>query len=395
MMRALWLTSWYPNKLDAVNGDFIQRHARAVALFCQVDVIHLEPDKNNVLTNKVEISAETYGNLTETKVLYKLNNDFLVGKLFSFSRYTSLFKKHVRRYISQHGKPDIVHVQVPMKAGIIALWLKRKYDVPYVVTEHWAIYNNKAKDAFHKRNFLFKYYTKKILVNAGAFLPVSSYLGKAIQQMVSVIPYTPIPNVADTNFFNDAGKKDNRNIFRFVHVSTLTYQKNPEGILRVYAKFHKQYPFTELVMIGETGASLARYMKAIGIPQANVSFSGFIPYEQVANALKQSDAMIMFSRFENLPCVIIEALCCGLPVISSDVGGVPEIINESNGLLINNEDEEGLYKAMEHLHSTYDSYDRKAIAKSAQEKFSYATVGTQIKEVYNEIIANSPGTPAK
>src|SRR5690242_6079274 len=119
MIRALWLTGWYPNKLDAVNGDFIQRHARAVALFCKVDVIHLEPDKNNVLTTQTEIYAETNGNLSETIALYKLNHNFLVGKPFSFTRYTSLFKKLVQQYISKHGKPDIVHVQVPIKAGII------------------------------------------------------------------------------------------------------------------------------------------------------------------------------------------------------------------------------------------------------------------------------------
>src|SRR4030095_2322274 len=203
MIRALWLTSWYPNKLDAVNGDFIQRHARAVAFFCKIDVIHLEPDKNDILPKQVEISAETRGNLSETIVLYKLNKNFLVGKLVSFSRYFSLFKKQVQQYVSRYGKPDIVHVHIPIKAGIVACWLKRRYDVPYVVTEHWAIYNNEAEDAYFKRNFLFKYYTKKILVNASAFLPVSSNLGKAVQKMVVGIPYTSIPNVADTNFFND------------------------------------------------------------------------------------------------------------------------------------------------------------------------------------------------
>jgi glycosyltransferase involved in cell wall biosynthesis len=294
-----------------------------------------------------------------------------------------------------HGKPDIVHVHVPIKAGIVALWLKRTYDIPYVVTEHWAIYNNEAGDAYTKRNFLFKYYTKKILLNAATFLPVSSHLGKAIHQMVSVIPYTPVPNVADTNFFNDVCIKESRKFFRFVHVSTLTYQKNPEGILRAYAKFCKQYPFTELVIVGKPCAPLAQYAKEVGIPHTNISFSGFISYEQVADVLKQSHAMIMFSRFENLPCVIIEALCCGLPVISTNAGGIPEIINESNGILINNEDEDALYKAMEQLHSKYDFYNRRSIAKEAQHRFSYSTVGKQIGKVYRKITANDSETQVK
>jgi glycosyltransferase involved in cell wall biosynthesis len=386
MIRALWLTSWYPNKLDAENGDFIQRHAKAAALFSKIDVIHLEPDKHNVMTSHVETYTETNGNLSETIVLYKLNNNFLIGKLASFAKYISIFKKQVRQYILLYGKPDIVHVHVPVKAGIVALWLKRKYKIPYVVTEHWTIYNNEAEDAYSKRTFLFKYYTKKILDNAGAFLPVSNQLGKAVQQMVSFIPYTPVPNVADTNFFNNANIKESKNIFRFVHVSTLKYQKNPEGILRVYAKFCRQYPVTELVITGEPYEPLAQYAKAVSIPDTNISFTGLISYKLVADILKQSHTMVMFSRFENLPCVIIEALCCGLPVISTAVGGIPEIINTSNGVLINNEDEDALYKAMEQLYSKYNFYDRKAIAKDAQEKFSYTTVGKKIKEIYSKII---------
>ncbi|HXL58429.1 MAG TPA: glycosyltransferase, partial [Chitinophagaceae bacterium] len=147
MIKALWLTSWYPNKLDKMNGDFIQRHARAAALFCKVDVIHLEPDKHNILTQKIEVSAQTNGNLSETIVLYKLSKNIFTGKLFSFIRYVLLFKKYVQRYIALHGKPDIVHVHVPMKAGIVAWWLKRSHHIPYVVTEHWTIYNNMAEDA--------------------------------------------------------------------------------------------------------------------------------------------------------------------------------------------------------------------------------------------------------
>ncbi|HRI22764.1 MAG TPA: glycosyltransferase, partial [Panacibacter sp.] len=237
MIKALWLTSWYPNRLDAMNGDFIQRHARATAMFCKVDVIQLEADLRNQLMQRTESSVSQYGNLTETIVLYKLCALPLVGKLFSFIRYVSVFKKQVRQYIAVNGKPDIVHVHVPMKAGIIALWLKRRYSINFVVTEHWAIYNNLAEDAYPKRNFLFKYFTKKILTKAAAFMPVSSNLGKAVQQMVSHIDFTVIPNVADTFYFNDETTAKPENVFRFVHVSTLKYQKNPQAILRTFAKF--------------------------------------------------------------------------------------------------------------------------------------------------------------
>ncbi len=56
MIKALWLTSWYPNQLDEWNGDFIQRHARAVSLYCNVEVIHVEADTQDLLNEPVTIN---------------------------------------------------------------------------------------------------------------------------------------------------------------------------------------------------------------------------------------------------------------------------------------------------------------------------------------------------
>lgn len=381
-MRSLWLTSWYPNKLDSTNGDFIQRHAKAAAMYCKIDVLHFEADHNNRLTKDIESSFSQNGNLSEKVLFFKAYKKYgVIGKLFTIIRYIKLFKKEIKNYIDENGKPDVVHVHVIMKAGLLALWLKRKYKISYVVTEHWAIYNYTAKDAYYKRNPLFKYFTKKILKNASAFLPVSKNLGEAIQQMVAPVAFTVVPNVADTNVFNITYQKKSE-AFRFMHASTLNYQKNPEGIIRTYAKFCAIYPDTELIIAGACSEVLLHFIKKAGIPEKQLKLTGWLFYEQVAVELKKSHALVMFSRFENLPCIIIEALCCGLPVISSDVGGIPELINDANGILIPNEDEGHLYNAMEKIYKDYNSYSTESIAASAIQKFSYERIGKTISDVY-------------
>ncbi len=385
MIKALWLTSWYPNRLDAMNGDFIQRHARATAIFCKVDVIHLEAAEPNQLKQTTELSASLQGNLSETIVLYKHSTLPLFSKLFSFLRYYTIFKKQVKQYIAANGKPDIVHVHVPMKAGIIALWLKRRYDIAFVVTEHWAIYNSLAADAYPKRNFIFKFFTQKILKDATAFLPVSKNLGQAVQQMVSAVSYRVIPNVADTLYFNHETTLKPVNIFRFIHVSTLKYQKNPEGILRVFAKFCSRFPYGQLLMVGGNNDELIRYAQGLGIPAENIAFCGLLQYKEVAAELKHSHALLMFSRFENSPCVIVEALCCGLPVISTNVGGIAEMVDDKNGLLVNNEDEEALYNAMLEMYKGYKNFNCREIALRAQNTYSYPIIGEKIAGIYKEL----------
>ena len=98
--------------------------------------------------------------------------------------------------------------------------------------------------------------------------------------------------------------------------------------------------------------------------------------------MKDSDFLVMFSRYENLPCVILEALCCGLPVISTDVGGISEIINNSNGILIESEDKTALSNALEYMLDHLTQYDRKHIADNATKKYNYKSVGQAINKIY-------------
>lgn len=382
MINALWLTSWYPNELDKMNGDFIQRHARAVSLFANVTVIHAEPDFQHTMNKKV--SSNKDGNLLEIITYYTVSKRInFLSKIITGFRYRKTMKRQVEKCIRENGLPDIVHVHVPMKAGVIALWLKKKYAIPFVVTEHWAIYNDEATDKFSNRNFIFKSFTKKILQQCSLFLPVSDNLGKAVNDMVTKVAYKPVPNVADADLFfyktkPGAGKK----YFTFIHVSTMKFQKNPRGIVHAFSLFQKNNPSSKLVMVGENFEPVAGYANELNIPQESIEFTGLLSYPEVAQKMQHADAFILFSRFENLPCVIIEALCCGLPVITTDVGGIPELIDESNGLLIKRDNENALQQSMENVYQSYAHYNREQISTNAISKYSYQTIGKEIYSVY-------------
>lgn len=388
MIRALWLTSWYPNRLDTMNGDFIQRHARAVAGFCKVDVIHVEPDKKNEITKTFERSATQTKNLSETIVLYKPFRGLgVLSKLLSLRRYYNAFKKEIGQYIQENGLPDIVHVHVPMKAGLLALWMKKKYKIVFVVTEHWTIYHDNAAYSYYNRNAAFKYFTKKIFTQANLFLPVSKNLGELICKKVAEVPYVVVPNVVDTTFFNadNLDKQNDDVVFRFIHVSTLHEQKNPGGIIRSFAKFYQQYSAAELWIVGGNPDELVSLSNQLGITKA-IHFLGLLSYKEVAQKMKCCHVLVMFSRYENMPCVIEEALCCGLPVISTNVGGISEVIDELNGKLVRNEEEQELLKAMIDIFINYISYNRNEISARAISRFSYEHGGANIENIYATII---------
>ncbi len=281
--------------------------------------------------------------------------------------------------------PDIVHVHVPMKAGIIALWLKKKYKIQYVVTEHWTIYNSNDDDAYETRSYFFKKVTKNIFTHSKLFLPVSKNLGELISNTVTPVPYKVVYNAVDTKYFH-CKPLEEKSLFTFIHVSTLGEQKNPQAFIEAFLSFHKIYPSSELLIVGEVHGELFDYILQYRLSQNAIRFTGLVSYREVAQLLQQSNAFVLFSRYENMPCAVLEALCCGLPVITSNVGGLSEVIDHSNGIVIPVYEKEALLKAMIDLYNSYPDYNKQKISSDAIAKFSYEVIGTEIQNIYEEIL---------
>ena len=202
-MKIIWLASWYPTQLTPYDGDFIQRHARAAALYNQIQVIHVIEDRHQCLTSFYEVEERKDGNLTETIVSFKTNYKIIfLEKLAGNYYYKKYNRRIIQEYIKQYGKPELIHVHVPVKAGRIALWANKKFNIPFVVTEHWAIYNNIVPDRYENRKFWFKYLTKQIIKKCQLLLPVSKNLGNSINQLVTEKNYVVVPNSVDTSCFN-------------------------------------------------------------------------------------------------------------------------------------------------------------------------------------------------
>ena len=95
--------------------------------------------------------------------------------------------------------------------------------------------------------------------------------------------------------------------------------------------------------------------------------------------MKQADGLVLFSRKENFPCVIAEAWASGIPVISTDVGGIAEHMDDSRGMLVKSGDENALAEAIVNLKK---DWDKDAIRKYAVDHFSVDAVARQYDEAY-------------
>jgi glycosyltransferase involved in cell wall biosynthesis len=190
----------------------------------------------------------------------------------------------------------------------------------------------------------------------------------------------------DSSLFFHTEKYDEK--FRFIHVSTLAPFKNVDGIIRSMALAYQKNNNIELMIVGKINDKIYKLAENTGLLNKSIFFTGEVSYAEVARQMQQAKSLILFSRIENMPCVILEALCCGLPVIASDVGGISEVINDSNGILIQSEDETALQNVMLSMIDQYQNYDRKNIADIAKQKFSYEVIGKQFNELYQQAVSH-------
>jgi glycosyltransferase involved in cell wall biosynthesis len=388
-LKVLYLPRWYPNRYDPMPGLFIERHARSVAGQADVAILYLHAD-DKLQHPGFEIDRSEDEELLQVKLYYRpfLKNIPVIKPLVNSYRFLRYHYKGLKLIEREFGRPDLVHVNVLTRIGVIALLYKWMSGVPYVITEHWTRYLPHM-DNF--RGFWRKKMTRLVVRKASAVLPVTDNLRKAMElHGLKNSNYRVIPNVVDMDMFdiaetNSAGKKN------FIHVSCFEdKQKNISGILRVLKRLSEKRNDWSCQMIGEGihMEKLVDYARQLGIEESFVSFSGLKENKGLAALMADARFQVLFSRFENLPVVILESYACGVPVLSTDVGGIKEHLNDDLGILIKSEDEDQLFEKLNEMLDHYARYDKERIRKYAMEHFSRKVIGRQLAEVYNEIVAS-------
>jgi glycosyltransferase involved in cell wall biosynthesis len=372
-LHVLFLSSWFPSKTHPTLGNFVQRHAEAVALFANITVLYLSKNSN---TNAFEIEDEVDGNVRMIRVYYNSN-----GILFR-NRIKAL-KIGIAHINFKLNKPDLVQLNMVWPEGWQAFFIQQKWKIPFVISDNWTGYhpNERSPLPFH-----IKSYMRFIANRSKLLLPVTHQLEKAMRTLGFNAPSMIVPNVVNTAYFKNEMKNETHT---FLHVSHLDNDhKNIEGILRVWKNFSDQ---TEDVILELGGDGDIQHWKKrsqeLNIRESSISFFGTLNQQEVAAKMNASHTFVLFSNYENLPLVMIEAMASGMNVIATRVGGIAEHMGFCRwNKLINAKNELELLNAFSESHNESHEVNRDEISTYAENNFSFHSVGKKFMDAYEQAL---------
>jgi glycosyltransferase involved in cell wall biosynthesis len=382
-MKILVLTPWYPAPGHPYLGIFVREHVKAARLAGhELVVLDLRggPARRGGLWH---LEEELDPALTEGITTYHVRQRSLP---IPGSRALIYFWSAIRasRQIRSRGfRPDVIHAHVYV-AGIPGVIVGRRFGVPVVITEHSTLF------ALRKIGRVMAWLTRRAFGRAASVMPVCVFLQRAIEAYGVKARFQLVPNAVDTTVFHPApSKARRRGPRRLIFVGNLerTEHKGFPTLLKALTLLSERRTDWTLDVVGEGPSRPAYEDRVAASPLSKaIAFHGSRSKREIAEMMRASDVFVMPSRFENQPCVIIEAMASGLPVVSTAVGGIPEMVSDGDGILVPPRDPAALADALDRVLADPGSYDGREIAARAAARYGLAAVGSLLDQTYTAVV---------
>lgn len=352
----LFLCSWFPNREKPLEGNFILKHALFLQKFADVHICFSKSSLEN--KQKYELEKEVIEGVQVTKVYYRGSRLPVFKKIINLRRYMKAMKM---AYATKQKSFDFAHVNVAFPAGLFALYLKRKMQLPYVITEHWSGYLPVTATYQTSAKFI-KNIHQKIFRQAKQVFTVSNSLGNALQNHDLIKDFEVLPNYINVDVFKPQERK--ASVFTFIHVSTVDEStKNFSGILKALQNLKENGLDFKFNLVVEANPAIVKSKLDEYNLASLTNLYSYLPSDKVAELMRDSHSLIQFSNFETFSIVLAEAWLTGLPCVYSKCGGLTDLEDEKLGIQVSKGDVNELTEALTEMVNGYEKYSSEEIQK--------------------------------
>lgn len=401
-MNVFFIPSWYPDESNYVQGIFIKEQFEAMAeININDNFIISNVSKYNLPFKKPADAVSSYKKFKDSKKiiikklktnLSEINNSALAWSEKLNGDLKGILKSHLENYLyaeTKFGHIDLIHAHVSFPAGYIAMKLKEKFGIPYIITEHMGPF---PFPSYLKNGKL----TEKItgpLNSADKIIAVSSFLANTIESYTNIKPVV-IPNLVNEDVFylpvNPKNTEKNTGKISFLTVASLTESKGIPELLEAIKTSCVKNSAVEFTIAGtgDMEIEIIEFIKNNDLTKRVFLKTG-LSRKEIVEEFKNCNAYILPSRHESFGVSFIEAMACGKPVIATGCGGPSDFVNKENGMLITVGNVTEIEIAILKMAENINSYNPEIIRKFFMENFSRKVVCSEIFSLYKEVLESN------
>ena len=330
-MNILIIPSWHPTPERPFWANWILPYIKALrdaghdVFVIQVDVISDEVSDNEKSIKYLN-DNHLYVPLKIKKTRY-YRTRFFYGNVLR--KYTEKLFEAYRIAEKKWGRADVIHAHVSLPAGYGAAQLGEKENIPVIVSEHYSGFESDARFWWRVGGFV-KEMGKKIQ----GFYTVSPGFAERIEKTKLIRVTGIIPNPIVTDFFSPIKTKVVSHAFEIVTTGNLGLLKGTDILFEALS-----------ILIGKVNWKLTyfgnvqkktEFSKWLDNPEfkKRVTFSGIVSQEELVRIYSLSDLFVVSSRSETANVSMLQAMACGLPVVTTRCGGPETLIDDTVGISV-------------------------------------------------------------
>lgn len=262
-------------------------------------------------------------------------------------------------HIVRSGNVDVMHVQEPGSLGVTALFLAKLFRVPVVGAQHfsWIQVEKVAPPLLRWISVPFiKLYVRVIYAGFAAIMVPTETAKRDLATIIgNASRIHPISNGVDTNVYMPRTRQLSplRTAYAlpkdapiFLYIGRLDADKNIDTILRAMPQV-KSRIHVVIAGVGKQKERLLGLARELGIK--NITWVGEVQKQTIIDLYQLADGFVIMSPVETQSIVALQAISCGLPLIAANAGALPELVDGTNGFLVDTNDDRALAQCLDQL----------------------------------------------
>lgn len=303
--------------------------------------------------------------------------DRVVVSGFDMLKKKSELKRNIKTF-----KPDVIHLTTSGSLSVIRDYLMLKTAKSLGVPTVYHLHFGKAEELLCAGSFLSRLFAKAITL-ANTVIAIDNKTFTALKRHIPSASFSLLPNPINLKALPEIADEREK---RIVFIGWVVPEKGVSELVSAWNTVGKEYPDYELTVIGQARPDYLKELKELATID-NITFTGELPHNEAMEILAKSSIFVLPSYTEGCPYSVIEAMALKNTVIATNVGAIPEMLNNDCGIAIEPKSTAEVAEALRNALSDKDSAENLAenACTKAWANYSAEVIYSKYKEIWGRL----------